>query len=89
MSGSSTAFETIEGTQEYVQLLREAIDEALRDAESDLAAASRERHRDALRLVAYKLHQLQTHMAASSRLLNDLRTLRRLLLQERSGVIEA
>jgi hypothetical protein len=38
---------------------------------------------EALRLVAHKLNQLRQHLLASLRLLNDLRTLRRLLLNER------
>jgi hypothetical protein len=86
MPQSSTAFATIEGTQEYVQLLGDAIDEALRDAADDMADAGSERHLDALRLVDYKLHQLRAHVTASSRILNDLRTLRRLLLHERESV---
>jgi len=38
----------------------------------------------ALRLVLYKLEKLEQHIRASRRLLNDLRTLRRLLLDERA-----
>ena len=37
----------------------------------------------ALQLVAYKLASLGSHMATSRTILNDLRTLRRLLLEER------
>jgi hypothetical protein len=36
-----------------------------------------------LQLVNYKLDKLSSHIAASRRILNDLRTLRRLLLEER------
>jgi hypothetical protein len=39
----------------------------------------------ALLLVDIKLNQLRKHMLASLVLLNDLRTLRRLLLGERAG----
>jgi hypothetical protein len=35
--------------------------------------------------VAYKLERLAEHARSSRRLLNDLRTLRRLLLDERHG----
>jgi hypothetical protein len=38
----------------------------------------------ALRLVQYKLEKLEQYLRSSSRSLNDLRTLRRLLLEERS-----
>jgi len=34
--------------------------------------------------VLYKLEKLEQHLKVSGRLLNDLRTLRRLLLEERS-----
>jgi hypothetical protein len=38
----------------------------------------------ALRIVEFKLDKLEQHLKTSSRLLNDLRTLRRLLLDERA-----
>jgi hypothetical protein len=41
------------------------------------------RRLEALQLVAYKLERLARHVDSSHRLLNDLRTLRRLLLGER------
>jgi len=41
------------------------------------------RRLDALQLAAYKLDRLASHVNTSHRLLNDLRTLRRLLLGER------
>lgn len=66
-------------------MLGDAIDDALRESSRDLDEAVAERHRNALRLVAYKLTQLRAHVTASSRILNDLRTLRRLLLSERAG----
>ena len=42
------------------------------------------RRLEALRLVLYKLERLEHHLKASCLELNDLRTLRRLLLQERA-----
>jgi hypothetical protein len=39
---------------------------------------------EAVRLALYKLEKLEQHIKASRRLLNDLRTLRRLLFEERS-----
>jgi|HubBroStandDraft_1064217.scaffolds.fasta_scaffold811000_1 hypothetical protein len=82
-----TAFDTIESAQEFLGLLREAVDEAKQHADADIAAevdAGSQRRIEALRLVVYKLEKLEQHMKSSCRLLNDLRTLRRLLLQERS-----
>jgi hypothetical protein len=40
---------------------------------------------DALRLAVYNLEKLEMHVNRSSRILNDLRTLRRLLFEERKG----
>jgi hypothetical protein len=79
-------FDTVEGAHEYVQLLAEAIAEAEASVTDDIAAARTQgasRRLDALQLVAFKLQKLQAHVTTSRRLLNDLRTLRRLLLDER------
>jgi len=81
-----TPFDDIEGSHEYVRLLAEAVDEARRDVESDIAAAERDRadrRKEALLLVSYNLAKLNLHITSSRRILNDLRTLRRLLLAER------
>ena len=92
-----TPFDSIEGALEYVSLLVESVQEAREDIAVEVAEAHREpdaaRRADALQLVAYKLDRLSEHAQASRRLLNDLRTLRRLLLDERhqeiAPVIEA
>ena len=81
-----TPFDSIEGSQEYVSLLAEAIEEARRDVDADIAIAiaeGAERRREALQLVGYNLAKLTLHITTSRRILNDLRTLRRLLLAER------
>lgn len=85
---SQTAFDTIESAQEFLALLREAVEEAAQTAASDIGESTSNdgRHLDALRLVLYKLEKLNQHLKVSGRLLNDLRTLRRLLLEERAGV---
>ena len=83
-----TPFDSIEGSQEYVSLLAEAIEEARQDVDADIAVAiaeGAERRREALQLVSYKLAKLTLHITTSRRILNDLRTLRRLLLAERQG----
>ena len=83
-----TPFDSIEGSQEYVALLAEAIDEARQDVDADIAIAvadGADRRREALQLVSYNLAKLTLHITTSRRILNDLRTLRRLLLAERQG----
>ena len=82
-----TPFDSIEGALEYVGLLREAIEVAKKAVEQEKARAGSDARRlEALQLVAYKLDRLAWHMDGSRRLLNDLRTLRRLLLGERPGL---
>ena len=86
-----TPFDDIEGSHEYVRLLAEAVDEARRDVEADIASAEKDgadRRKEALLLVSYNLAKLNLHITNSRRILNDLRTLRRLLLAERGMVTE-
>lgn len=81
-----TPFDNIESSHEYVGLLAEAIDEAVASIDEEIAVASSEgarRREEALKLVAFKLAKLRDNMLQSRRILNDLRTLRRLLLAER------
>ncbi|MGH9628932.1 MAG: hypothetical protein ACRD7E_11460 [Bryobacteraceae bacterium] len=83
---SETPFDSIESAHQYVDLLIQAIEEARVDVDADIAATlgtREERRVQALQLVCYKLNKLSTQMTSSRRILNDLRTLRRLLLQER------
>ncbi len=79
-----TPFDSIEGAHEYVSLMLEAVEEAEQEIAAELAELGPgTRRADALRTVAYKLARLADHSRSSRRLLNDLRTLRRLLLAER------
>jgi hypothetical protein len=83
MAGDRTPFDSIEGSLEYLHLLSEVIEKTRKDVEGDVAAAEAEgaaRRLEALRLVVYKLDRLAFHMDAGHRTLNDLRTLKRLLL---------
>jgi hypothetical protein len=85
-------FESVESAQEFVELLVEALDETQAEIQDQLRAAvqaGNSRHEQALQLVAYKLQSLAQHMTTSRRILNDLRTLRRLLLEERQPRGEA
>jgi uncharacterized membrane protein YccC len=86
-----TPFDSVESAHEYLRLLSETLLEAKRDIEGDIAAevdSKTPRRLEALRLVLYKLDKLEQHIKAGRRVLNDLRTLRRLLLQERAPTNE-
>ena len=87
-----TPFDTVENAHQYVRLLGEAITEAKAEIAADLDAATKaksERRAQALQIVQFKLDKLEKHLQTSSRLLNDLRTLRRLLLDERPEPVPA
>jgi hypothetical protein len=86
MAQQRTPFDSIEGTLEYIDLLRETIQTTIGEMQKEIVRAKSERAErrlQALHLVTYKLEQLGRHTDASHRLLGDLRTLRRLLLGER------
>ena len=86
MPDTSTPFDSIESAHEYIGLLCEALDDAQRTIVQEIAhpcAFTRARHLDALRLADYKMKALRQHFVVSRRLLTDLRTLRRYLLDER------
>lgn len=81
-----TPFDSVENAQQYIRLLAEAIAEAKTEIAADLASATEaglQRRLQALQIVQFKLDKLEHHLKTSGRLLNDLRTLRRLLLEER------
>jgi len=88
-SHPQTPFDSIESAHEYIRLLEEAISEAVNDVSTDVAKSANgkpDRRVEALRLVHYKLQKLEQSLHNSSRLLNDLRSLRRLLFEERIEV---
>jgi hypothetical protein len=87
-SQTETKFGSIEGAAEYLGLLLESVDEARADLEGEAKSAAEvgaERRLQAIQLATYKLAQLRTHLTTSHRLLNDLRTIRRLLFAEREA----
>lgn len=88
-SKSRPAFESIESAQEYLVLLNQTVIEAREDTEADIdrEADPSVRHVQALRMVSYNLEKLDRHLKVSRRILNDLRTLRRLLHGERGNRI--
>jgi hypothetical protein len=83
---AETPFDSIESAHEYLSLLIEAAHEAREAVATDPAPAGDtryERRTAVLQLVSYSLVKLEQHVKTSRRILNDLRTLRRLLLAER------
>jgi predicted ATP-grasp superfamily ATP-dependent carboligase len=80
-----TPFDNIESAEQFVELLIEAINESRRDVDADIVLVKGNRSvrsKKALQLVSANLAKLSQYMTASRRILNHLRTLRRLLLQE-------
>ena len=69
-----------------MKLLTKAVSDAKEELEASVGRESgsdESRRVDALRLALYNLAKLDSHLHQSSRILNDLRTLRRLMLAER------
>ena len=82
MKMEPTPFTTIESAEEFLQLLHVEIGKVRIEIETLLGVSnSGPRREEALRLVAHKLNQLQSHTQTSLRLLRDLRALRTLLLK--------
>ena len=83
---AETPFDNIENAQKYIKLLIEAVMESAQDIDGEITLATEsklERRLEALRIVGFKLQKLEQNLHACSRTLNDLRTLRRLLLEQR------
>jgi len=80
-------FESIESAHEYLRLLSHVVKSAKEDLDHDVdrestnAKPSRRLH--AIQLASYSLDKLEKHVATSGRILNDLRSIRRLLFEER------
>ncbi|MBZ5569752.1 MAG: hypothetical protein LAN64_18140 [Acidobacteriia bacterium] len=75
-------FESIESAHEFVDLLSETVAEVKKEIDADMkkmSDAQSQRRQQALQTVSYKLEKLAVYMKKSRRILNDLRTLRRLL----------
>ncbi len=79
-------FESIEDTQEFIELLTDAIGQAAREVQEETEQAHRSsqpRRAEAFQLAHYKLEQLALHVRKSRRIMNDLRMIRRMLANER------
>ena len=86
-SQTDDPFGTIESAHDFVELLAETISQAKEELRVDVNRESGggdvARRVDALRIALYKVEKLEFHLSRSTRILNDLRTLRRLLFHER------
>ena len=91
MSDLRNPFDSIESAQEFVGLLSDAIEEAIRDVADDRESGLKEgqkRRVEALNLALYKLKLLDEHVDKSRRILKDLRSIRRILVGERADAEE-
>jgi hypothetical protein len=90
-SQTDDPFGTLESAHDFVALLAAAVTQAkaeLRvDVDRESASADLSRRVEALRMALYNVEKLEVHLSRSSRILNDLRTLRRLLFEERERVM--
>ena len=85
---TGSPFDSIESAHEFVALFAEAVREAKQEVETDIQRESDSespRRLDALRTALYSMEKLELHMNKSRRILNDLRSLRRLLFEERTA----
>jgi phospholipid N-methyltransferase len=83
-------FDSLENAHEYLSLLLEALEDARHAIDEDLseaAAAHATRRVEALQVIVHQLSLLDQHVRRSSRIINDLRTLRRMLLGERQTAV--
>jgi hypothetical protein len=83
-------FETIESAQDFLRLLSTAISDTKHELETDvkrMGSSELSRRKDAIQIAGYSLEKLEGHVKQSNRILNDLRTLRRLLFEERTWAL--
>lgn len=90
-SRTEDPFGTIESAHDFMTLLNAAViqtkEELQADVDREASNGDLTRRLDALRMALYNLEKLQCHLSRSSRILNDLRTLRRLLFEERAPAL--
>ncbi|HMK29862.1 MAG TPA: hypothetical protein VK473_09290 [Terriglobales bacterium] len=85
-------FDSIESAYDFLDLLSEVVVETKKTINEDVQGESSSkapRRLDALRLAFYNLEKLELHLNRSVRILNDLRSLRRLLFEERKPSVPA
>jgi len=82
-------FDSIESAQEFMDILAVTVLDVMKElgaARADAARDGETRRVQALDLATYKLKMLGCHVHKSRRALNDLRILRRLIMNERLTV---
>jgi len=80
--------DSIESAHEFVTLLAQVVLETKRELQLDIqreTGGNFPRRLKALKIVEYKLRTLESHLENLARILNDLRSLRRLLFGERTA----
>jgi len=91
-SGLDQPFDSIESAIDYMNILAETVLDAMADLHRDHQTAisdGQERRAQAIGLAQFKLKTLNCYIFKSRRTLNDLRTIRRLLLSERPAAERA
>ena len=79
-------FDSIESAQDYMKVLADTVLDAMKDlseAQQEALRDGQERRAKAIELAQFKLKILSCYIHKSRRTLNDLRTIRRLILNER------
>ena len=85
-NGIEKPFESIESAYEFMNVLAHTLLETVKELHGDYQIALRDgqsRRARAIELALYKTKMLNCYVYKSRRTLNDLRTIRRLILNER------
>ncbi len=89
---SQQPFDSIESAYDFFRVLSEAVADAKQDIEAQIQGqmqaesdSKSSRRLDALRVVNYTVEKLELHTSCCRRIPNDLRSLRRLLFEERAA----
>ncbi len=86
VDGIEQPFDSIESAQDFMNVLADTVLDVMKELKSERERALREgqeRRAKAIELAMFKLKMLTCYVYKSRRTLNDLRTLRRLILNER------
>ncbi len=89
MEAIDQPFDSIESAQDFMQVLAETIFDAMKELNEEQRAAAgggADRRAQAIELALFKLKMLTCYVQKSRRTLNDLRMIRRLILNERETV---
>jgi len=84
--GVDQPFDSIESAYDFMNVLAETVLEAMKELHADRENAMRDgeaRTAQAIELALFKAKMLNCYIHKSRRALNDLRTIRRLILNER------